>query len=93
MARGGKRAGAGRKVGAASRRTREVANKAAQEGLTPLEYMTAVMTDPTADQKRRDAMAVAAAPYMHARLQAVSLGSEPEKPVAMRISWMGDRGK
>ena len=93
MARGGMRPGAGRKAGAAHQRTREIADKAALEGNTPLEYMLAVLSDPTADQKRRDAMAVASAPYMHARLQAVSLGSEPEKPVAMRISWVGDREK
>ncbi len=88
MARGGKRAGAGRKVGAATERTREIADKATENGNTPLEYMLAVLADPGADQKRRDAMAVAAAPYMHARLQAVQLGGEPEKPVVMRISWI-----
>lgn len=93
MARGGKRPGAGRKAGAAHQRTREITDKATESGNTPLEYMLAVLGDPTADQKRRDAMAVAAAPYMHARLQAVSLGSEPEKPVAMRISWIDSREK
>lgn len=39
MARGGKRVGAGRKVGAVTKRTREVAERALAEGKTPLEVM------------------------------------------------------
>lgn len=71
MPRGGKREGAGRKVGSATRKTREIADKAAEEGITPLEYMLHVMRDPSADTARRDEMAKAAAPYSHARLQQI----------------------
>lgn len=39
MASGGKRAGSGRKVGTATKRTREIANKAAEDGISPLEVM------------------------------------------------------
>ncbi len=39
MARGGKREGAGRKVGALTKRTRAVAERALAEGKTPLEVM------------------------------------------------------
>lgn len=35
------------------------------DGKNPLAYMLEVMNDPTADEARRDKMAVAAAPYMH----------------------------
>lgn len=35
------------------------------DGKKPLDYMLKVMNDPTADEFRRDKMAVAAAPYMH----------------------------
>ena len=38
------------------------------KGLMPLDYMLAVMRDPTATQTRRDRMAALAAPYCHARL-------------------------
>jgi hypothetical protein len=38
---------------------------------TPLEYMMRVMADKTADTERRDRMAIAAAPYVHARKQEV----------------------
>lgn len=39
MAHGGKRVGAGRKAGALTTKTREVAEKAAAAGMTPLEVM------------------------------------------------------
>ena len=39
MARGGKRPGAGRRKGARNVRTRELARKAAEEGITPLDVM------------------------------------------------------
>jgi phage terminase small subunit len=34
---------------------------------SPLDYMLQVMNDPQADKDRRDKMAIAAAPFMHAR--------------------------
>jgi hypothetical protein len=78
--RGGARAGAGRKKGAATKRTREIADKAMAEGVTPLEYMLKIMressdhVDPKV-QVAREAMrfeaAKAAAPYIHPRLAAV----------------------
>ena len=78
--RGGRRAGAGRKKGSATRRTREIADAAATNGITPLEFLLAVMTAPSDHedakvQVAREAMrfdaAKAAAPYVHPRLQAV----------------------
>ena len=41
--RGGARKNAGRKPGAATKKTREIADKAAAEGLTPLEVMLRTM--------------------------------------------------
>lgn len=71
MARGGARLGAGRKVGAASLKTRQIADKASSEGITPLEFMLEVMRDAKADRAERLDMAKAAAPYIHPRLAAV----------------------
>lgn len=77
---GGARSGAGRKKGSATKKTREIADRAMQEGITPLEYMLKVMRqDATHEdpkiQAAREAMrfeaAKAAAPYMHPRLNAV----------------------
>jgi len=39
MPRGGSRKGAGRKVGAANRRTRQIADEAMKHGMSPLEVM------------------------------------------------------
>lgn len=73
MARGGKRPGAGRPSGATTRKTREIADKAAEEGITPLDYMLKVLRDESQETKRRDAMAVAAAPYLHPKLASTEL--------------------
>lgn len=43
MPRGGARPGAGRKPGSINKKTREIAEKAAQEGITPLEVMLGTM--------------------------------------------------
>jgi len=40
-------------------------------GETPLQYMLSVMRDPEASTARRDAMAIAAAPYVHSKLAQV----------------------
>jgi hypothetical protein len=37
-------------------------------GVMPLDYMISVIRDPKASQDRRDRMAIAAAPYCHARV-------------------------
>lgn len=71
MARGGARPGAGRKAGAATQKTREIADKAASEGLTPLEYMLRILRDETREDGERFEAAKQAAPYVHARLAAV----------------------
>lgn len=79
---GGKRPGAGRKAGSATTRTREIADRAAEEGITPLEFLLQVMRCPPPDvivepkevtawiDRQIDA-AKAAAPYVHPRLAAV----------------------
>jgi hypothetical protein len=74
--RGGARRGAGRpkgsKQGIAKQRLTEKALIAAADGEMPLEYMLRVMRDPGADEKRRDAMAAAAATYIHPKLSSVT---------------------
>lgn len=74
--RGGKRQGAGRKKGSKQKIAKTYLTKsaliAAADGEMPLQYMLRVMRDPTADEKRRDAMAAAAATYIHPKLSAVT---------------------
>ena len=64
MARNGTKTG-GRKKGSKNKRT--LAGDAAKAGKLPLDYMLQVMRDESVDNLRRDDMARAAAPYLHAR--------------------------
>lgn len=71
MPRGGARVGAGRKKKTAPRDvelTPADPTPPSPEGELPLEYMLRVVRDHTADPSRRDRLAVAAAPYCHAKV-------------------------
>jgi hypothetical protein len=65
------------KVRAVNKATQEARDKAAAGGELPLEYMLRVMRDKKSKQPRRDAMAQAAAPYLHSKLTAMT-HSTPE---------------
>ena len=67
----GKKTG-GRRKGTPNRRTAEMRAKMAASGEMPLAYMMRIMRDPTTEPHRRDAMAKAAAPYVHPTLAAVA---------------------
>ncbi len=77
MARGGRRAGSGRKQGTANKKTRAIADNAAAKGITPLEYMLEVLRDPTQPPDRRDDMAKAAAPYIHSKMPVALVPAQP----------------
>lgn len=51
-------------------------------GMTPLEYMLSVMNDDDQEPTRRDRMAMAAAPYVHARASDVAPGKKEQKQEA-----------
>jgi hypothetical protein len=74
MARGGKRAGAGRKPGIITRLTREIAEKALASKVTPLEVLLGVMREAweAGDKALAASYAKDAAPYCHAKLAAVA---------------------
>lgn len=73
MARGGSRPGAGRPKGVKTLKDdresipADIRSAARSAKLSPLDYMLAVMNDDAADDARRDRMAQAAAPFVHAR--------------------------
>jgi hypothetical protein len=62
---GGKRPGAGRPKGAASRANEQVRQEAAVAGELPLAYMLRIMRDPSQPVGRRDDMAKAATQRRH----------------------------
>lgn len=93
--RGGARKGAGRKAGSATKKTREIADKAIAEGLSPLEFMLNLMrSQAPAGASPEVAMdhvkaqfeaAKAAAPYVHPRLAAVEHSGKDGAPLAPAV--------
>jgi hypothetical protein len=79
MARGGYRPGAGRPKSARVKTKIEVAVEAIDADQTPLEYMLTVMNDGKADKARRDRMAIAAAPFLHAKAEAEQEGKKAQR--------------
>lgn len=68
----------------AQRTKRERALDAAlAKGLTPLEYMLAVLRNPAVDTARRDWAASTAAPYLHAKLASTEVTDNREPAVAL----------
>lgn len=88
MARGGSRPGAGRprkEAGSVPAVKNEAAANRPRKSLggkSPLEYMLGVMNDDYADPTRRDRMAMAAAPFVHARAADAAPGKKEQKQEA-----------
>lgn len=78
MARGGARAGAGRPKGAASVKTREIADRASAAGITPLEFMLGALRDENQPFAVRFDAAKSAAPFVHPKLSSVEAKVETE---------------
>ena len=78
--KGGKRPGAGRKKGEPNKRTAEAQKKAEETGVTPLEYMLNVMRT-SGDPRVALSAAVAAAPYVHAKLASVEVKGPNGGPI------------
>ena len=83
MARGGRRIGAGRKAGAATKRTRAIADQATAHGLTPLEVILKAMNVHVDAEEWDQAAALAkdAAPYMHPKLAAIQHSGPKGGPI------------
>ncbi|HBA86038.1 MAG TPA: hypothetical protein DCZ95_18285 [Verrucomicrobia bacterium] len=90
MPRGGYRPNSGPKKGtkykkSTGKQTRrpkisaDIIADAKAERLDPLTYMLNVMNDPSAEKERRDRMAMAAAPFVHARQADAGKGKKDEK--------------
>ncbi len=57
--------------------------------LTPLEYMLGVLNDEGAETERRDRMAQAAAPYVHAKAEAAEGGKKQQRDRAAETAERG----
>jgi hypothetical protein len=78
----GKKTG-GRKRGTPNKAATAAAVRAevAASGEIPLDYMLRIMRDETVEPTRRDAMAKAAAPYVHPSLASVRHGGDEQNPL------------
>jgi hypothetical protein len=92
MPRGGKREGAGRKPGSLTQRTREIAESALADGVTPLEYLLGILRDEDQSQEVRTDAAKSAAPYCHARLQSVEAHGNLAETYEERLKRVADSG-
>ena len=95
MARGGYRPGAGRPKKSGGPSKKELAEEAVREatsaGMTPLEYRLSVMNDRSTDADRRDKMAIAAAPYVHAKADTEVKGKKEQRQANAEKSASGGR--
>jgi len=71
MAHGGARPGAGRKPGQSTKLNQKAREEALAGGISPLDYMLALLRDEDEAKEVRMDAAKAAAPYLHPRLAAV----------------------
>jgi hypothetical protein len=85
---GGRRPGAGRKGGARSKLDAEARAKAAESGITPLEFFLSIFRDETQPMSLRMDAAKSAAPYMHARLSTVENVGPGGGPIKYEVSWL-----
>ncbi len=78
----GKKTG-GRKKGTPNKATTaaKIRAEVAASGEVPLDYMLRVMRDKTVEPVRRDAMAKAAAPYVHPSLASVRHSGDEQNPL------------
>lgn len=81
MAHGGARPGAGKPKGSVAKADVKAREKAAEGGITPLEYLLQIMRDEKQPQEDRKDAAKAAAPYVHARLSSVDMTSKTDNTV------------
>lgn len=79
MASGGYRPAAGRPKVTRAKVSAEIVRQTKGPRKTPLEHMLDVMNDPEADEVRRDRMAIAAAPYVHAKAEAEQDGKKARR--------------
>lgn len=77
----------GRQKGSRNRKTAELQEKVAAEGVTPLDYMLEVLRDGNQTLDVRLEAAKSAAPYVHAKLAAMEVTGAEGGPVEHTFKW------
>ncbi len=88
MPRGGLRPNSGRKTGTKNIKTKVIAERCAEEGITPLEYMLEIMRDPTQEFDTRMDAAKSCAPYMHPKLASVEQKVDADITTGTIYEWL-----
>ena len=83
--KGGKTPGAGRKPGVPNKRTQELQAKVAAEGITPLDYFLGILRDEDQEQVARVHAAIAAAPYVHAKLASSTVETDGKPTMILQL--------
>ena len=78
----------GRPPGGTNKKTAALQKMVAESGITPLEYLLTVMRAPEAEPRERMNAAIAAAPYVHAKLSTVDVKSEHSGQVS--FGWLSE---
>jgi len=76
----------GRPKGSLNKKTAEKIAAISAGGELPLDYMLRVLRDPTQEHSRRDDMAKAAAPYVHAKLAQTTVTGKDGGAIVLQIS-------
>lgn len=87
MALGGARPGAGRKPGAKNKRTAEIARKASEKGITPLEVMLEAMWKVYKVSGAEAAVPYAkeCAIYIHPKIQSIEMSGKDGGPMTIKL--------
>ena len=85
MAKGGRRAGAGRPKGSRNKRSVQQEEEIRNSGQTPLEYFVSIYQDEKQPERMRLEAARSAAPYVHPKLSAMEMemSTAQKDPVEM----------
>ncbi len=89
---GGRKKGTPNKIQRPGKKQSALVDKLFDEGVTPLEYMLAILRNPESQAMQKAWAAEKAAPYCHPRLAPVDkdTGQQPVQKVQI-IAWQGPR--
>ena len=88
---GGKRPGAGRPIGAKTKKNwKSMEEMAVKYQHSPLDYLLSVLNNPMSSPERKMYAAEKAAPFVHARLASTNTKIGTDEPIAIKVSWQKD---
>ena len=88
---GGKREGAGRPLGAKTKKNwKSMEEMAAKYQHSPLDYLLAVLNNPISSPERKMYAAEKAAPYIHPRLASSTSRIGSDDPIEIKVQWQKD---